>query len=305
MNYSLPRTDANATDSARPEYFYTLLNSAHGNITAELSATRRASISRYTFPADVEAHLTVDSARALYDYNKTQMSSRSFIEIKNETTIMGYGSWFGGWNEQPEEFAFDVFFCTVFDQKALQIHTDDAGQKLLNTSSNSSLYYQGATRPTGGSGASAVFSFDPISVSDKPNRTIQLRTVISYLSINQACQNPESEIPVFDFETTQSKTAEAWEEQLSRVRLETSDSQKRIFYTAMYHTLIMPTNKTLENPNWPSSASLPYWDNFYPFWDIFRTLRIPRSALPLSKVWSINTSTGISSLRHSQDSTLV
>ena len=47
-------------------------------------------------------------------------------------------------------------------------------------------------------------------------------------------------------------------------------SSKRIqFYTAMYHTMLMPTDRTGENPVWQSSE--PYYDDYYAIWDTYRS----------------------------------
>ena len=42
-----------------------------------------------------------------------------------------------------------------------------------------------------------------------------------------------------------------------------------MFYTALYHTMLMPVDRTGENPLWKSDE--PYYDDYYAIWDIFRT----------------------------------
>ena len=42
-----------------------------------------------------------------------------------------------------------------------------------------------------------------------------------------------------------------------------------MFYTALYHTMLMPVDRTGENPLWQSSE--PSYDDFYAIWDTFRT----------------------------------
>ena len=62
-----------------------------------------------------------------------------------------------------------------------------------------------------------------------------------------------------------------WENLLSRIQLskDTSDEYRKMFYTGLYHTMIMPVDRTGENPLWTNDE--PYYDDFYTIWDTFRT----------------------------------
>lgn len=42
-----------------------------------------------------------------------------------------------------------------------------------------------------------------------------------------------------------------------------------MFYTGIYHTMLMPVDRTGENPLW--SDPEPYYDDFYAIWDTYRT----------------------------------
>ena len=47
-----------------------------------------------------------------------------------------------------------------------------------------------------------------------------------------------------------------------------TEEQKTMFYTALYHTMLMPVNRAGENPLFTAT---PYYDDFYAIWDTFRT----------------------------------
>ncbi|MBC8009975.1 MAG: glycoside hydrolase family 92 protein, partial [Burkholderiales bacterium] len=49
----------------------------------------------------------------------------------------------------------------------------------------------------------------------------------------------------------------------------TSDAHKRMFYTGLYHTMLMPVDRTGENPLWKSDQ--PAYDDFYAIWDTYRS----------------------------------
>ena len=64
---------------------------------------------------------------------------------------------------------------------------------------------------------------------------------ISAVSIQGAKANLEAEIPNWDFEKIRIETKASWENELSKIVVEgDSDTQKEIFYTALYHSLLVP-----------------------------------------------------------------
>ena len=93
---------------------------------------------------------------------------------------------------------------------------------------------------------------------------IHLKVGISYVSEQQAKRN----IPDCDFDTQLNKVRASWEQQLSKIQIEGTEKDKRMFYTALYHTMLMPVDKTGENPKWTEK---PYYDDYYAIWDTYRT----------------------------------
>ena len=87
---------------------------------------------------------------------------------------------------------------------------------------------------------------------------------ISYISTIQAAKNIDS----IDFSTCLSRLRQAWDRQLAKVSIKGTEEQKRMFYTAIYHTMLMPVDKTGENPKWTDT---PYYDDYYAIWDTYRT----------------------------------
>ena len=93
---------------------------------------------------------------------------------------------------------------------------------------------------------------------------VNIKVGISYVSKQQAKRN----IPECDFDTQLMKVRESWEPLLSRVQIKGSDKDKRMFYTALYHTMLMPVDKSGENPKWTET---PYYDDYYAIWDTYRS----------------------------------
>ena len=93
---------------------------------------------------------------------------------------------------------------------------------------------------------------------------VNIKVGISYVSSLQAKKN----IPNYDFDTQLNKVRESWEQLLSRIQIKGTEQDKRMFYTALYHTMLMPVDKTGENPKWTEK---PYYDDYYAIWDTYRT----------------------------------
>ena len=93
---------------------------------------------------------------------------------------------------------------------------------------------------------------------------LNIKVGISYVSTQQAKRN----IPDCDFDTQLNKLRETWEQQLCKFQIKGTETDKRMFYTALYHTMIMPVDKSGENPKWRET---PYYDDYYAIWDTYRS----------------------------------
>jgi predicted alpha-1,2-mannosidase len=104
----------------------------------------------------------------------------------------------------------------------------------------------------------------------KANQVIQAKVGISFISAEQAKQNVQQEIPAWNFTAVRAAATGLWNAELAKLTLSgESDSQRRQLYTAMYHMMLMPTDRTGENPGWQSSE--PYYDDYYCIWDTYRS----------------------------------
>lgn len=112
----------------------------------------------------------------------------------------------------------------------------------------------------------ALVSFPPGS------DTINVKIGISFISQLKAQRNLISESEGKDFETIHSELLDSWDDMMNRIKLHPSTpaDMKRMFYTAFYHTLIMPSDRSGENPLW-TDPGVPYYDDFYALWDTYRT----------------------------------
>ena len=135
---------------------------------------------------------------------------------------------------------------------------------------------RGFSRVRGGWNNGDAYTVYFCVVSDKPfkqknenivafdDTLLNIKVGISYVSEQQAKRN----IPDCDFDTQLSKLRNSWESLLSRIQIKGTEVDKRMFYTALYHTMIMPVDKSGENPKWTEK---PYYDDYYAIWDTYRS----------------------------------
>ena len=182
------------------------------------------------------------------------MLTESTVRILSPTEIAGSTSVTGGWNKQPNSYT--VYFYARLSTPAASWGTWLNDQ--LTPGSKSAHAEAGSS-----SGAWLTFAH----AGDHP---VLMKIGISFVSIAQARQNLAAEIPGFDFDAVHAAALAKWDKALGTVELKgETPEQAQIFYTALYHTMLMPTDRTGENPLWKSSE--PYYDDYYAIWDIFRT----------------------------------
>lgn len=102
---------------------------------------------------------------------------------------------------------------------------------------------------------------------------------ISSVSIENALANLDASLPGWDFEATQKAASDAWEKELSKIRIQSNDKdQKIIFYTSLYHTMVAPALfsdlngefKGIKGDVWKADGYKRY--TVFSLWDTYRAL---------------------------------
>ncbi len=84
-----------------------------------------------------------------------------------------------------------------------------------------------------------------LKIDNNSALTIEFKYGISYLSIEQAKKNLESEISAWDFEELKALAKAAWDKELNRIETEGgTPAQRRAFYTALYRSYERMVNIT-------------------------------------------------------------
>ncbi len=246
-------------------------------IRAELTSSRRVGMHRYTFPAAEQAHLTVNLAACLGHGTgpEDQRFVGADVHVTSNSTAEGVARFKGGWNEGGE---YRVYYAIVLNTPAQSVQTWTGPNVPLQPVTGKGVFAAVPAKRLVATLSDAreaqVDSDTLIGVSfnygTHAGQVILAKVGISFVSVAQAKENIATEIPHWDFDAVHRASVALWNRALSPVTLTgaTADQRRKV-YTAMYHTMLMPTDRTGENPDWTSNE--PYYDDYYAIWDTFRS----------------------------------
>ncbi|KAI1371074.1 glycoside hydrolase family 92 protein [Hypoxylon crocopeplum] len=248
---------------ARPGYFAISLNNS---VHAEMTATEHTTLYTFSFHMlpEVESHgvMVPTNPLVLIDLIDLGVSrTGGDIEVNSQTgRIAGNGSFVPSFGSG----AYTAHFCADFSGAEIRktgtfLHTNATDE--VNAIGNlGSDYYI----PSGSAGAWIHFA--------RPKtHQIKARVGLSFISVEQACHNAETEIPDFDFNKVVKASETAWRDKLSVVQPDYSGMSLEFvttFWSGLYRAMISPQDYTGENQLWNSTE--PYYDSFYCIWDSFR-----------------------------------
>ena len=170
-------------------------------ITAEMTATERVGLHRYTFPAS-------DAAAVVFDLENGgcwDKATQTHLEKEGDSRITGW-RYSTGWAKDQR-----VYFVAEFSKPFAKFET--VGDKYARA-----------------------------SFATTDGEQVLLKVALSPVSIEGAKANLVAELPGWDFDATVKAADAKWNAELSKVKVTTTDeAAKRIFYTALYHTMVAPS----------------------------------------------------------------
>jgi len=249
---------ARANEYAKPGYYSTTLQRKDGDVHAELTSTHKTALHKYQFYTwnknqdSLIANVLIDVSHMISRNPKDNVVDGS-ITILSPTKAEGWGKFKGGWGG---ELPYQIFFSLLVDKPTFSSGTwTKFGAAIDSTSSSVS-----------GKGVGGFFRF---KLAQKEE--VKVKVAISYLSTAQAETNLNQEMKDWDFEKVRNQAAAVWAERLGKIQVKGGSPElQSMFYSALYHTMIMPTDVTGENPKWESKE--PHFWEHYCIWDVFRCL---------------------------------
>ena len=202
---------SHSNERAEPGYYSVKLDNG---ILAEMTASSRVGVHRYTFPENEEANLWLD-----LKWRDTIIGSQ--ITFVNSTRIEGF--------RRSRSWAKDqtVYFVAEFSKPFKYWAVYEGGNSVRTDEG---------------------YPFDSkeevkamINGFPRNSRQLTLKVAISYVSIEGARKNLAAELPGWDFDKVRADAKAAWNKELSKIEVSGgTDAQTTTFYTALYHTMIQP-----------------------------------------------------------------
>jgi predicted alpha-1,2-mannosidase len=214
-------------ERAEPGYYAVTLDDY--GVRAELTASARVGMHRYTFPAGKPAHVLLDLRTSMYDYPGKVSWSR--LRLRADGTVTGFRET-RGWAPGRQ-----LYFAMRFSQPL-------AGHGFHDTEQD--IPYKGFP-PPGEKDPSAraqiegrqlVASFD---FGDAARAPLLVKVSISPVSEDSAIANLDAEVPGWDFDGVRTAARAQWAQALGAVDVDAPEPMRKAFYTALYHAFQGPS----------------------------------------------------------------
>lgn len=238
-------------EAARPGYYSLRLSSG---ILAELTATTRAGIHRYTYPAGSRQRLYIDLDHSAPKTSWNRRIIQSQLRIVVPDAIEGYRI-ITGWAKLRR-----VYF-------RIELSRPIASCSLIDGSRD-----YGQVPVVNGTALKAWLDFDP-----KGGNELTVKVALSTTSIENARLNMQREAASWSFDGYAAQADKAWDDVLGHIEAEGNQQDMEKFYTALYHTMIQPNTISDVDGSYTatdySTRRMPEGRTYYTtfsLWDTFR-----------------------------------
>ena len=223
------------------------------NIGVELTASERVGFHRYTYPSSKKSRVIIDLGEGSAD-----RPTETYLKKVNDTTFQGH-RFSSGWASDQREYFTLIISKPVKDFILYDRDKKFKGNELKGT------YVKG------------FLEFE----TDK-NEEVYVKMGVSTVSSENALENMIVEIPHWDFGMVKKSAENKWNQELSKINITTEDlKRKRVFYTAMYHTMIAPNLYQDVNGEYRGTDKVVYKDTTFTNYTLFSLWDTYRAAHPL------------------------
>jgi predicted alpha-1,2-mannosidase len=203
---------AHNTEIAKPGYHKIILKDY--GITAELTSTTRVGFHRYTFPQSSSSDILFDFTTVLGSSGTKSASIHKVNahsiagEVTMEATI-----------RRPKPIT--IYFVADLDKDFATFGGWKNGEVIPDANDISGAH-------------TGVF----LHFATQQNEIRQMKVAISYVSIAEARNNMQTELPHWDFDRIVKESAQDWNNWLGRIDIEGGTlTEQRRFYTDLWHAL--------------------------------------------------------------------
>jgi predicted alpha-1,2-mannosidase len=215
------------TEHAEPGYYAVTL--ADYEVRAELTATTRVGLHRYTFPAGKPAHVLIDLRSSIYDYPGKVLWSH--LRVRPDGTVTGFRET-RGWAP-----ARQLYFAMRFSRPLTGHLIYNRETKPEYDPKFAPWYGRDDVDFRDGRGLVGVLDFGTLDAQTP----LLAKVAISAVSEENAIRNLEAEAPAWDFDAKRAAAAAAWNQALSVLDIEAPEPTRKMLYTSLYHSLMAPS----------------------------------------------------------------
>lgn len=194
-------------ETASPGYYSVKL--LKYGIKAELTATKRVGIHRYSYPA-------MQNQNIIIDLNHRDEVLDAYIHFVNHNEIEGY-RFSKAWATNQKIF-FVIQFSKPIINKGIVLNDNQLITK----------------NKAKGKNIRAFVNFS------STNTILLVKVGISFVDIDGARKNLNEEASCWNFEKYLNRAQNNWEKMLSKINIQADKETKKVFYTALYHCYIHP-----------------------------------------------------------------
>ena len=277
------------TEVSRPGYYEVML--ADYGVKAQLTATKRVGVHKYTFPKEAKnQRIILDMIHGIYNYDGKVLWTN--IRVENDTLVTGYRIT-NGWARTNY-----TYFAMSFSKPVVHYGCEEKAK--VNYRGGYGKFNMKENFPDiGGRKIVAYFDFDP-AVSEE----LEVKVALSGVSTDGALKNLRAEASGYSFDRLAARAGETWNKELSVIEANGTDDQLAMLYTSLYHTMINPCVYTDVDGQYRGlDHNIHKADDFtnytvFSVWDTYRALH------PLFNIINrrVNTDIARSMLKHCEQS---
>ena len=214
-----------STEKATPGYYEVMLDDY--GIKAQLTATPRTGVHKYTFPKDKDGHLILDLTHGIYNYDGKVLWTS--LRVENDTLLTGYRIT-NGWARTNY-----TYFAISLSQPIKNYGYKDK-EKINYNGFWRRFYVEHNFPEIAGRKVVAYFDFET-----SKNPELVVKVALSAVSTEGALKNLRAEASGRTFDELAAAARENWNRELDCFQVEGTEDQKAMFYTSLYHTMINPS----------------------------------------------------------------
>lgn len=259
-------------------------------VKAELTAAPHAGMMRFTFPENKQSRIQIDLARRVGGTSVEQL-----VKLVNDHTIEGWMKCTpdgGGWGDGDGKANYTVYFHAEFSKPFTNTGVwsadipDSANRHRENVLSDhyqqwiADAVVERNIKDKRGKHLGFYSEF-----ATKAGEQVLVKVGISFTDLAGARANLAKDIPGWNFNTVHAAAVSLWDRALEKIRIETKDEEKKkIFYTAMYHSMLDPRSMEDVNGNYTGADNLVHKSTAFTKRTVFSGWDVFRSQMPLQTI---------------------